>query len=143
MEQPAMNGPTGEPIADHVAKDIAAADMVDASVATWRNIETALAPIIGINGVAALYKRSLHLASSVHPWLAVLREGDPTTVDLSALESIIMQQTGAQAADGTRHLLQTFHQLLGSLVGPSLTERLLRPVRAGSLGEAPLQDAPR
>ena len=37
-------------------------------------------------------------------------------------------------------LLQTFYELLASLVGPSLTERLLRSVWAHSSSGPPAQD---
>ena len=43
----------------------------------------------------------------------------------------------AEAATVGAALLQSFHELLGSLVGPSLTERLLR-----SLWDRPLSDPP-
>ena len=36
--------------------------------------------------------------------------------------------------------LQTFHELLATLVGPSLTERLLRSVWADSSSGPPAQD---
>jgi hypothetical protein len=109
-------------------------------VATWKEIDAGLAPIIGPRGVAALYKRSLYLTGGAHPWLAGLHEGTPTTMDLAALKSVIAQQSSADAAVGGNALLQTFHQLLASLVGPSLTERLLRPVWADSSTAAPAQD---
>ena len=131
---------TGNPLVSQVAAGADAAQVADACVNTWRAIETALTPIIGSKGVAALYTRSLHLASSAHPWLAALRESEPTAIDLVALKSVAAQQTGALAADGANALLQTFYQLLGSLIGPSLTERLLRSVWADSPGGAPLQD---
>jgi len=134
---------TGNPRVSQVAAEADAAQVADAFVKTWRAIETALTPIIGSKGVAALYNRSLHLASSAHPWLAVLRESDATAIDLVALKSLATQQTGALAAGGADALLQTFYQLLGSLIGPSLTERLLRSVWADSPGGAPLQDTTR
>jgi hypothetical protein len=134
---------TGTPLVSQAAAGTSAAQVADALVETWRDIETALTPIIGSKGVAALYKRSLHLASSAHPWLAVLRGGDPTVMDLGALKSVVTQQTGALAALGANALLQTFYQVLGSLIGPSLTERLLRSVWADSPGGAPSQDTTR
>ena len=137
------SGPPWTSPADQVATGADAAQIAEALASTWRAIESALAPIIGSKGVAALYKRSLHLASSAHPWLAELREGDPTTIDLSALKSVVAQQTGALAALGGNAVLQTFYQLVGSLVGPSLTERLLRSVWADSPGGAPLPDTTR
>ena len=58
---------------------------------TFGGIDQALTPIIGQRGVAALYKRSLHLAGRAHPWLAGPHEGVHTAMDVAAL-------TGALAA---------------------------------------------
>jgi hypothetical protein len=46
------------------------------------------------------------------------------------LTSLLARQTGADAAAAGALVLQTFHDLLASLVGPSLAERLLRPAWA-------------
>jgi hypothetical protein len=102
-----------------------ATEVADALVTTWRDIETALAPIIGSKGVAALYQRSLHLASSAHPWLAALRDSNPTSIDLVELKSAVAQQNGALAALGGNALLQTFYR------GPLARTPQLRPRCAG------------
>jgi hypothetical protein len=100
-------------------------------VATWQAVDAALTPIVGSKGVVALYRRSLYLSGAAHPWLASMHEGSHSEIDLAALKSVVAQQSSADAALGGNALLQTFYQLLGSLVGPSLTERLqvgwLRP----------------
>jgi hypothetical protein len=134
------NSPGGPSLTRRVAKEADPAQVADAMAATWRDIDAALVPIVGRLGVAALYKRSLYLASSAHPWLSALGEGDHTTIDLAALKSVVGQQAGADAALGANAFLQTFYQLLGSLVGPALTERLLRSVWADSPGGPPAQD---
>jgi hypothetical protein len=108
--------------------------------AIWQEIDGALTPILGRGGVAALYKRSLHLTSAANPWLTLGREGDPTAMDLAALKAALGQQTGAAAAAGGGALLQTFYDLLSSLVGPSLTERLLRSVWSASSSGPSAQD---
>ena len=51
-----------------------------------------------------------------------------------------MQQAAAEAAAGGTALFQSFHELLASLVGASLTDRLLRSVWAHSSGASPAQD---
>jgi len=117
-----------------------AAHIADAIVLIWQAIDAALHPILGQRGVASLYKRSLHLAGSVHPWLAGIQEGIPTSLDLAALKSAIEQQSSFDAAAGSGALLQTFYELLASLVGPLLTGQLLRSVWANSSSAAPAQD---
>ena len=120
-----------------------AAQIADAIVSTWQKIDAALSPIIGQGGVAALYKRSLYLTGQAHPWLAGMHEGVETAMDLAALKSLLAQQSSANAAAGGGALLQTFSELLTSLVGPSLTERLLRFVWPNSFSAPPAQDTSR
>jgi hypothetical protein len=128
------------PLAHRVVKGAAAAQVADAAVAVWLEIATALAPIIGARGVAALYRRSLHLARPVHPWLATTLEGTEHTLDLVTLKSVLAQQPGTEALAAASCLLHTLQELLTSLVGPSLTERLLRPVWTHPSSAPPAQD---
>ncbi len=99
-----------------------------------------LHPIIGHSGVGMLYKRSLHLAGSAHPCLTGMPEGDQTAMDLGTLRSVLMAQTSSNGAAAGGALLQTFYELLASLIGPSLTEQLLRPVWAKFPSGPPAQD---
>jgi hypothetical protein len=111
--------------------DGASSRQVAAAVASaFEGIDQALAPIIGKRGVAALYKRTVHLASQTHSWLVLAKEEIPTAVDLTALEAALAAQTAADAAAAGTLLLQTFRKLLTTLVGPAIAERLLRPVWA-------------
>jgi hypothetical protein len=100
--------------------------VADAIVSTWKTVEAALAPVIGSKGVAALYGRSLYLTIPGHPWLAALYKKGDTPMDLGQLRTVLAQQdSGAAAAGGGAHL-QALHELLASLIGPSLTDQLLR-----------------
>ena len=128
------------PLAHRVGRDANATQIADAVAATWQEIDTALAPILGSRGVAALYKRSLYLCGATHPWLAVLHEGVQTGVGLAPLKTLLTRQGSADAANAANALFQTFHQLLSSLIGPSLTERLLRSVWSDFSGGSPAQD---
>lgn len=98
-----------------------------AVVATWQAVDAALAPVIGVRGVAALYGRSLYLVRSAHPWLAALHQGPLTEMDLDLLAAALAQQHGASAAAGAGDQLQSLYQLLDSLIGPTLTGQLLGP----------------
>ena len=97
-------------------------------VATCQDIDGALTPIIGPCGVAALFYRSAHLAAQRQPNLAGIHMGTPTAMDLGPLKLQLAGQTPADAAAAGALLLHTFKELLGTLIGPSLTERLLRSV---------------
>ncbi|MEO8804785.1 MAG: hypothetical protein ABI433_01780 [Burkholderiaceae bacterium] len=117
-----------------------APQVADATVAAWHVIDGALNPIIGQRGVAALYQRSLHLNRQGHPWLPAATEALQASLDTAALKSALARQDAAAAATAAGAVLQTFHELLAALVGPSLTDRLLRSVWAGFLSGSPTQD---
>jgi hypothetical protein len=142
-----QSGPQRDLIAAALAlrsgKAADAARITDAVIATLQEIEAALAPIVGQRGVAALYKRSIFLASAAHPWLADSHDGGmQAAIDLAPLKAALAQQTSSDAAAGGTALFLTFHGLLGSLVGPGLTERLLHSVWAHSSSGEPPQDTP-
>ena len=142
-------GPVGSQEDDRIALAVAqragegadAARVADAIIALWQQIESVLAPILGQRGVAALYKRSLHLAIAAHPWLE-LQEDLQVTMDLAALKSVIAEQDSADAAAGGVAMLHTFHILLTSLIGSSLTGRLLDAVwtHSSPSSSSPAQD---
>lgn len=131
---------TATPLAHRVGEEPTAAQIAAAMVAIWQEIDAALTPVLGKGGVAALYKRTLYLTGTVHPWLALRREDLSTGVDLVALNAVLSQQANAAAAAAGNDFLQTFHRLLASLVGSSLTERLLRAVWARPSRGLPAQD---
>ncbi|MEP7313298.1 MAG: hypothetical protein ABI859_11995 [Pseudomonadota bacterium] len=117
-----------------------AAQIADALIATCARIDTALTPIIGSRGVAALSKRSIHLAGQSHPWLLDPSQGPQSALDLVALRSGVAAQNDAEAAAGGELFLHTFSEVLARLVGASLTEQLLRSVWARPSSSAPAQD---
>lgn len=109
-------------------------------VSLWQEINTVLYPIIGQRGVAALYRRSLSLSARTYPWLASSHQGAQASIDLTHFKSLLIHQQAADLIAGGALLLNTFHELLVSLVGPSLTERLLRSVGSNLFNGPPAQD---
>jgi hypothetical protein len=116
------------PLASRVEDDSSAHQIAAACAAIWLELDSALSPVIGPRGVSALGQRSLHLASAVHPWLAARQPGGPAMLDSALLASQLAQRGGDEAAAAANTFLQTFRELLISLIGGSLTERLLRTV---------------
>ena len=104
------------------------AEIADATVTTWQAASAALVPVIGQLGFAALFVRCVHLSAEQFPWLAISGPAAPGRVDLEALRTAFARQRSERAADGARALQHHFTDLLTSLVGASLTERLLRSV---------------
>lgn len=111
-----------------VAEGATAREVAEAAVVIWRNIDAALAPIIGQHGVAALLRRSEYLLRDTYPWLAACPPDAPRAPAFDALKSALCAQAAADAAQANGALLQVFHDLLSSLIGALLSERLLRSI---------------
>jgi hypothetical protein len=127
------------PLAHRVGAGADALAVAEEMVALWQEIDAALRPIIGQGGVVALFRHSVHLTAAVYPWLASDGQGPVAGLDLVALKSSFASQSVAQALAGGDRLLLTFHQLLVSLIGVSLAERLL-PAWGHPSNQKPLQD---
>ncbi|WP_250548239.1 hypothetical protein [Pseudomonas hormoni] len=111
-----------------------------AIVSTLQDMSAALTPIIGQQGVVALYRRSLHLCASTHPRLAGIYNRVQTALDLINLNSVLVEQSEVDALFFGEVLLTTFYELLTTLIGPSLSARLLRDVWDNSLSAPPEQE---
>lgn len=116
------------------------AKIAHAIISTLQDMDAALRPIIGQQGVVALYRRSLNLCVSNHPRLARTYDKVQSGMDLIALKSLIVEQSDSDALFFGEVLLTTFYELLTTLIGPSLTERLLRGMWEPSLSDTPSQE---
>jgi hypothetical protein len=127
-------------LSDLAAGGADADQVAEAIVVLWREIDLALHPVIGRRGVAAMFSRCLNLNAAAYPWLSSAHQGALEAVDPSALKAVLAQRPPAQALAGGTAVLQSFRDLLVSLVGAPLADRLVRPVRARS-GIAPAGDS--
>jgi hypothetical protein len=118
-----------------------AVDVAAALVSLWREIDAVMRPIIGQRGLVALFMRSTQLTAAVHPWWLSVHQDPGAELQYSDIADIVARQEASAAISGGDALLLAFHQLLGSLIGASLTERLLRPAFSPAKGSSPMQDA--
>ncbi|MFJ7883033.1 hypothetical protein ACIQYF_05900 [Pseudomonas sp. NPDC096917] len=130
-------------LAHRVGQGADPANVADAIIATLQAIDTALAPIIGRKGVTALFRRSLHLCESSYPDLVDALDSGSDQTDYSGLSSIIGTRTQEEALLLGEQLLRTLYQLLTSLIGVSLTARLLDAVFDAPLSALQAQDISR
>ena len=110
--------------------DLSAAELAAESVARWRQIDVALTPIIGRRGIVAIYKQALNLTHADFPWLATVSEGDNSFDNFVSLLAALEQQTSATIVEANLALHGAFNNLLVSLIGESLSERLLASIDA-------------
>ncbi|MDQ0978927.1 hypothetical protein [Pseudomonas synxantha] len=116
------------------------ASIAQAIVSILQNIGAVLTPIIGQQGVAALYRRTFHLCVSTYPRLAGIYDSVPAAMDLIALKSVLVEQNETDALFFGEVLLTTLYELLTTLIGPSLTTRLLVDVWQPSSSDTSSQE---
>jgi len=127
-------------LAHRVGTNADIATIAQAIVSTLQGMDAALTPIIGQQGGAALYRRSLQLCTSRDPRLAGTYDRAQAAFDLTALKHILLEQDEADALFFGEVMLTTFYELLTTLIGPSLTARLLREVWEPPLSDTPSQE---
>lgn len=115
---------------------VAAPVIADEVVRLWGRMDSALRPVVGARGVAALYGRSLQLAAVPHPWLAAAGSGSWKLMDLKLLRQQLASQPADEAVTAGLDHLGQFDQLLGSLIGNTLKDQLLASAWATQTAEA-------
>ena len=128
------------PLAHRAGPSASAAEVAAAINVIGQEINDTLLPIIGNGGVMALHSRSIHLASTRYSWMASLRNNKPSGFGGEALSALLAQQEASLALAAGEDFLQIFHDLLVSLIGRSLTERLLRAVWPSNSSGSSAQD---
>jgi len=127
-------------LAHRVGPSADIAGIAEAITSILQDMDAALTPIIVQQGCVALLRRSLHLSASAHARLAGMHDRVQATPDRSGLKAVLLEQTEADALFFGEVLLTTFYTLLTTLIGPSLTARLLRDVWEPSLSDTPSQE---
>jgi hypothetical protein len=111
-----------------VSTGASAESVAAAACSIWRGVVASLSLIIGQQGVAALYKRSHQMAQAKHPGLLAVHDDITGPGDFHVLHKALSAQTSTNAAAATSAHFLAFYELLSSLIGASLTERLLGSV---------------
>lgn len=114
--------------------------VADVIVTMLLDTNASLVPIIGPKGVAALYRRSLHLSLSLNPRLAGTYQALADPLDLTQLKSIFIQQDQNDVIFFGEELFKALYELLVKLIGSSLSRRLLLDVWDTHLSTPPSQE---
>lgn len=125
-------------LAQRIGNPSNARTVADAAIDTWDQLAAELVPVIGVGGVNVLFNRALYLIGATFPWLATVEEHVDGGERLADLRAHLENQEAAVAAEAASALLATFIELLATLIGETLTERLLMPVWAAG---APVRKA--
>ena len=129
------------PLAERVAEGADSLQIAEAIRALWLDVEKALRPVLGDRGVAALFKRALHVAATKHLWLAPLKTAaDDDAVDVDRLAALVAASPPSEAIGAGTAVFENFRELLITLIGASLSERLLRNAWSTITSAPPAQD---
>jgi hypothetical protein len=105
-----------------------ASAIAEAFISTWHQVASQIIPVIGAGGVDVIFNRSLHLTCTAFPWLTIPGDHRDNAVLLASLKERLAGREPDAAAETSYTLLVTFVELLMSMIGESLTERLLSTV---------------
>lgn len=100
----------------------------ESTAVAWNSIVETLNPVLGVRGVESLSRRCVFVAAVQRAWLRELHDPSAAGIPRLSLVDAFTRQPPAEAAAGGALLIKTLNELLTSLVGASLTERLLQPV---------------
>ena len=102
--------------------------VAEAAISTWQKTAAQIAPVIGVGGIDVLFNRSLHLTCIAFPWLTIVGDHRDHAALLANIKAHLASRDTDIAVEAGCTLLVTFTELLISLIGESLVERLLGPV---------------
>jgi hypothetical protein len=117
-------------LAQSAGKESDANTIAAAAVAQWLQISARLKPVIGSHGVDVLFSRTLYLAARSYPWLGVAGDRQLGAPSVDIVRARLGRQQAPVAAVAGCEFLFIFTELLATLIGDSLTDRLLDPVWA-------------
>lgn len=114
----------------HYARAANAGAVAEIMTVVWQHLAARLEPVIGTRGVAVVFDRALKLTGACRPQLGIGGRGDEvvTLADFTARLAVLDTPVAIEASCT---LLATFIELLATLIGESLTKRLIDPVLAG------------
>ena len=109
-------------IAPHQEKDA-----VNGAINLWEQMAAQIISVVGENGFNSLYARSVFLAQPKFPWLAAASSlSTQTDRRFAELKRSFEGQTPAQVNEANTLLLNTFTDILASIIGEQLTISILR-----------------
>lgn len=97
----------------------------------WEQIAFHLTPLIGMSGFQTLYARALHLATPDCPGFSASQTGLPIEVLLQTLKNDLTALPRPQAEHCGNVLLNTFTDLVESMIGEVLMAQILRSAWVG------------
>jgi hypothetical protein len=97
----------------------------DAAITLWEHLAAQIISIVGEDGFNALYVRSIFLNQRTFPWLPTGSLPPQTDHPFADLKMSFEGRPPAQASEANSLLLVTLTDILASLIGEQLINRIL------------------
>jgi hypothetical protein len=110
--------------------DAGTSAIAEAAMALSREVTDRLTPMIGSRGVDAIISRSLQLTTPAFPWLGLAGEHLDGVGSLASFKARLEVRDPMAATEASVALLVAFTDMLVTMIGASLTDRLLDPIWA-------------
>ena len=112
----------------------------DGAIELWQDLTGPLGSIIGEGGFSALYTRSVYLTHAAFDWFAPGHASDTPDLRLMNLKLALESGNAAETSGASQMLLLKFIASLASLIGTSLTLRIVSSawqIDAADLAQSP------
>jgi hypothetical protein len=113
-------------LAPRSGDDVDCRAVADRALWSWEQMAFHLQPLIGEAGFQALYARTVHLTIPHFSGLTPARQSESLDAAFRKLRADLEVLAPAEAVQASKMLLDTFTELLSTMIGESLTSRILR-----------------
>lgn len=117
--------------------------VADAAVQAWIRAASELTPLIGAEGVRALYGRCIALARSTYAWLPPGEFATSQAKSLANLRDALQARGPSDAIEAGTASLVFLAELLGTMIGEGLTTRLLSSAWGHEVPDRTKQELPK
>lgn len=113
-------------LAPRSGDDVDCRAVADRALWSWEQMAFHLQPLIGETGFQALYARTVHLTVPRFTGLTPARQSESLDAAFRKLRADLEALPPPEAVQASKMLLDTFTELLSTMIGESLTSRILR-----------------
>jgi len=122
-------------LAERHAHNAGTGAIAEAALGLASEVTDRLTPMIGSRGVDALVSRSLQLIAPAFPWLGLAGEHVDGSGSLASFKALLEVRDPVEATNAGVALLVAFTDLLATMIGAPLTDRLLDSIWAPASAE--------
>jgi hypothetical protein len=127
-------------LASQSGEELGSEAIADRALWSWQQVALHLVPLIGDVGFQSLYARTVHLTLPYFDGLTPVKQSESFDILFQKLKEDLESLVPGEAVRASNILLATFTELLSTLIGESLTSRILRSAWTKEPGDENAQE---